>query len=503
VALILSVNPGGRHNAALSRLARALLGHELNGADSCAVAIAAINRRAPDLVLLPPLPDSEEANLLSRLRAVPGGVRMLRLPFLALDNPRLLAEFADQVRESLEAPPGASLVEKEKDERRLHLVAAAAALASWVRARRATWTDAVTADPVRHAAVKTASARKDIAKPLEEATDAAGPPESFSESGVKVAAHLWRDWRDSILRWLPRVAVLVTLIALADVALTYVTDLRTRLNSGVLMLESGPAGSQVFIDGRLAGTTPISVDLPAGRYSVEFRSGDMSRTTEVAVVARSRAVERVDWMLTPTGTLQVRSDPPGARVLVDGAPLGMTPLTLGTIAVGAHVVTLESEAGAVSRTVTIVAGRTVQLSESIFPGWLAVVAPFEIEISEGSGLIQPDGRGRAMLPAGSHKLRFRNRNLGYDAVRTVEINSGTTTTLNLAPQTTISITATEPSEVSIDGTPVGQTPIANLRINLGSRVVLVRSVTGVERTFTVTATAKRVEIEVDFSEPPG
>lgn len=512
MALILAVNPGGIHNSALARLARELPGHELIGADSCAVAITAVDRRAPDLVLLPPLPASEKAELLARLRTVPGAVRTLKLTPLTLDDLRLFVDFADRVRESLAAPPEAS---PGRLEERLHLIAAAAALAAWVRARRVTWSDAVTAGSVnearvparetaaREAAVKTTTVPRAIAEPADQTTDdeATEPGERAPEPRVEVAPRDWSAWREPIRRWLPRIAALAVVVALAALALIYGPNLRTSFGSGVLVLESGPAGSQVFIDGRLAGTTPTSVELPAGQHSVEFRNGSMSRTTEVAVVARSRVIQRVDWMATPAGSLEVRSDPTGARVLVDGAARGTTPLTLDTIEAGTHVVTIESQAGSVRRTVTIAAGQATQLTESIFAGWLAVFAPFEIEMTEGSGLIRPDDRGRTMLPAGSHTLRFRNSDLGYDETRTVEIAPGETATLNLTPQTTISITATEPSEVSIDGKPVGQTPVANLRIGLGLRLVVVTPATGERREFTVTATAKPVRIDVDFSKP--
>jgi hypothetical protein len=510
VALILAINPGGKHSAALARLARELSGHEVNGADSCAVAITAVGRRVPDLVLLPPLPESEEADLLARLRQVPGGVRTLKLPTLTSDDPRFFTDFAGLVRATLAAPPGVS--PGPADERRAHLIAAATALADWVRARRATWSDAVTTEPPREApsktgarefALKPAAPPTKVWKPIEEATEEpeTRPAESVRESGVEVAARHWDDWREPVMRWLPRVAALAVLAALAAAAFTYLPKLRTSFTSGTLVLESGPPGSLVFVDGRLAGTTPISVELPAGRHSVEFRSGDMSRTTDVAIVARGRVIERVDWLARPSGSLQVQSNPAGARVLLDGALHGTTPLTLESVPVGTYTVTIESTAGSVKRTVTIGVGKTVQMAETIFPGWLAVFAPFEIEITEGSALIRPDNGGRAMLPAGPHVLRFRNRELGYDEVRKVEITPGDTITLNLAPQTTISITAAEPSEVWIDGKRVGQTPLTKLRINLGSRVILIRPASGVGREFTVTATAKPIQIDMESLTP--
>ena len=491
MALILAVNPGGSQNAALARLARELPGHELIGADSCAVAIGAVDRRAPDLVLFPPLPGSDKADLIARLRAVPGGVRMLDLPSLPADKPRLLGDFAARVRESLAGPSLIPLDRIDKARANLHLIAAGAALAGWVRARRATWTTvaATPAIEAREEAWRTADAELDESE------------EPIPDSDIEIAPGIWEQWREPILLWLPRVGALAVVAALAAVTLAYLPNLRTRFTSGELVLESGPAGSQVFIDGRLIGTTPTSVQLPAGQHRLEFRNGTMSRTKDIAVAARGRAIERVDWMDTATGSLLVRSTPSGARVLVDGTPRGNTPLTLRSIAVGSHEVTIESAAGSVRRAVTIAEGKTAGLTESIFAGWFALFSPIELEISEGSRLVRTDDRGRATLPAGPHLLRFRNRQLGYDEVRTVEINPGETTALNLSPQTTISITATEPSEVSIDGARVGRTPVAKLRINLGSRVIVVKPDTGQERKLNVTVTAKPVQINVDFSAP--
>ena len=80
-------------------------------------------------------------------------------------------------------------------------------------------------------------------------------------------------------------------------------------------------------------------------------------------------------------------------------------------------------------------------------GWVAVFAPFDVRISEGNQGVPADDRGRAMLAPGRHRLRFQNRELGYDETRTVEVRPAETTTINLTPQTTIGVTSNEPAEV--------------------------------------------------------
>jgi hypothetical protein len=303
-------------------------------------------------------------------------------------------------------------------------------------------------------------------------------------------------------RWLPRVAVLGVLVILAAAGRAYWPALSVSLTDGTAVLDSNPAGSQVFIDGRAAGTTPLTVRVSAGWHRVEFRDGALSRTRDVAVVARGRVVERMDWTEKPAGALEVTSDPTGARVLVDGEARGSTPLKIDGLAVGTHLLVIESAAGTVRQPVTIAAGETAQVTELISSGWLAAFSPFDIEISEQNRPISLDERGRAMLAPGSHELRFRNREFGYDEVRRIEIKPSATTALTLVPPpTAISVTATEPADVLIDGARIGETPISDVPVSLGTREIVVRTAAGNERRFVVPATTQPIRLDVDFSKP--
>ena len=54
---------------------------------------------------------------------------------------------------------------------------------------------------------------------------------------------------------------------------------------GVAVLESVPDGSQVSIDGKVVGTTPLTRSLPAGEHSVEFVYKKASRTMRVKIAS--------------------------------------------------------------------------------------------------------------------------------------------------------------------------------------------------------------------------
>jgi hypothetical protein len=132
-------------------------------------------------------------------------------------------------------------------------------------------------------------------------------------------------------------------------------------------------------------------------------------------------------------------------------------------------------------------------------GFVAVFAPFDISISNSSKPVTVDDRGRAMLPSGKYRLRFQNREVGYDETRAVEIRPTETTTINLVPQTRLNVTASEVADVLVDGERTGETPFEG-RIPYGAHTITIRSAGG-ERQFQIDATMKPVQLEVDFSKP--
>ena len=184
---------------------------------------------------------------------------------------------------------------------------------------------------------------------------------------------------------------------------------------------------------------------------------------------------------------------------VDGKPHGVTPVTVGDLSAGNHDVSLESSAGTVRRTVAIAANQTVLVEESIFSGWLAVYAPFEIVIAEANRVLRPDERGQVLLPPGPHDLRVSNRTLGYEATWKVEVKPGATTNLRVTPgPSKLTVTSPEPAEVWVDGAKVGDTPLNAAPVPLGTHDVLVKRAGGAERRYTITVGVKPFTLNADF-----
>jgi hypothetical protein len=200
------------------------------------------------------------------------------------------------------------------------------------------------------------------------------------------------------------------------------------------------------------------------------------------------------------GRLVVVSTPEGARVLMDGRDRGVTPLTLDEVAAGSHTVVLRSDAGTVTRTVTVAADKTAQVNEAIFSGWVHVSAPFDLQVGEaGRGLRLDDGN-QVMLTPGAHELTFENRRFGFAATRRIDVKPGDRTTVTIdVPPSKLTVNTSEPAEVTVDGAAVGSAPLSDIDIALGTREIVVTSAGGVERRQTVTVTVEPVLLDIDFT----
>jgi hypothetical protein len=243
---------------------------------------------------------------------------------------------------------------------------------------------------------------------------------------------------------------------------------------GTAVIESTPSGVAVIVDGTAAGKTPMRLELAAGAHDVELLLRGVSRRQQITIARGAETAVSIDWNAKPTGGLQVSSEPAGARVLIDGRERGVTPLELHDLAAGEHAVRLESAEGSVSRTVRIGAGRTESITESIYPGWIHVSAPFDVTVMEGSRGVQLDSSSRALLEPGAHTLRLQNRSFAFSESRQIVVEPGGTTEVSIAsPTSSLTVAGPAGAEVFVDGERVGQIPLASYPVKLGTRDVMV------------------------------
>src|SRR5262249_48814217 len=136
-------------------------------------------------------------------------------------------------------------------------------------------------------------------------------------------------------------------------------------------------------------------------------------------------------------------------------------------------------------------------------GWRSVASPCAVQIFEGNDLVGTSGTARIMLPAGRHDFRLVNLGIGYEETRRVEVAAGKLAAVKVEPpKATLSANAKPWADVIIDGTSVGQTPLANLSLPVGTHQVVFRHPQLGERRQTVIVTAKGPNrISADMTKP--
>lgn len=251
---------------------------------------------------------------------------------------------------------------------------------------------------------------------------------------------------------------------------------------GSLNVQSNPAGVDVFVDGIAHGRTPARVSLSPGSHILELRGRGVPRVIPFSVTANAEVSQYLELPEAPvTGQLAVQSDPPGAKVIIDGTERGVAPLTIPDLAPGDHKVELQSDAGSAKHTVTVQAGGTASLVVPIgaaasggpVSGWVAVKAPFTMEIREQGRLLGTTDADRLMITAGRHELDLVNDTLGYRASRVVVVGPGKVASISLdLPMGVINLNAAPWAEVYIDGRRVGETPLGNLSVSIGPHEVV-------------------------------
>ena len=253
---------------------------------------------------------------------------------------------------------------------------------------------------------------------------------------------------------------------------------------GTLIVETNPAGVDVSVDGERRGATPLTIELPAGKHTLEVPTSDGVRTIPVTIAAGGQVAQFIELPKKDPdeGQLQVRTDPPGATVTVDGERRGVAPLTIGGLTPGAHTVVLENSLTSVTESVTIQAGATASLVVPLgapqgvpVSGWIAVTSAVELQIFENRQLLGSSRSERVMVSAGRHDLEIVNESLGFRTSRSVQVTPGRVSAIRIdVPQGSMSFNALPWADVWLDGARLGETPIGNVKVPIGEHDVVFR-----------------------------
>ena len=288
------------------------------------------------------------------------------------------------------------------------------------------------------------------------------------------------------------------------------------VQNGSVSITSEPSGARVSIDGEARGVTPLTVTLLAGSHRVDLTSGTKVRTHTLNVGAGREsslhAALEVPASKPAVGGLSISTEPSGARVWVDDHARGQSPVSISDLAPGPHQIRVSGPRGSVTRTVSIEAGVVASLviplraspaasaTSTASAGWLSIQSPFPVQIADRGTVIGSSDTSRIAIPSGQREVELTNATLGYRTRRSVQVAPGQTTLIALdVPNGTLHINALPWAQVAVDGRAIGETPIANLSLPIGSHEVVFRHPElGEQRQIVVIKPGPPVRVGVDL-----
>lgn len=108
---------------------------------------------------------------------------------------------------------------------------------------------------------------------------------------------------------------------------------------GILNVSSVPPDSSVVVNGNYQGRTPISIPgLSPGAYLVNVSRFNYETLSTSATVETGATTEVTATLRPKTGNLTILTTPAGANITLDGAAVGVSPVTLAAVFAGNHTV---------------------------------------------------------------------------------------------------------------------------------------------------------------------
>jgi PEGA domain-containing protein len=229
----------------------------------------------------------------------------------------------------------------------------------------------------------------------------------------------------------------------------------------------------------------------------------------IAVLAALVLIEAVPAALW----IRARLRPPAVAESVAAAALPATgtiplascestpaPSAAGPAAAPAPTTGVAGRGTSAARRTDAVAPVAPPVDKSMLAGSVAVSAPLPLQVLLRGRVVATTEAESFMLPVGTHELEFVNEAFGYSARRAVTVQAGKTAPLRLEmPMGTVNINAMPWAEVWLDGKHLGETPLGNVQIPIGSRELVFRHPDLGERRATVLVTLKEpARISVDL-----
>ena len=243
---------------------------------------------------------------------------------------------------------------------------------------------------------------------------------------------------------------------------TLTVNLNANFSTVTLMVDDD---AEIWVNNEKKGIRTWTGDLEAGNYTIECRKANHRPSSEKKTITENMSGETFT-LQPPTpinGSLVVSSNPPMAKITIDGKQVGETPLRINTILIGEHTLRLEKEGCApLAKTITIEEGKTLTLNETLDTGRSIMV-----KTDRSGDKIYVDGDFVGETPRetplgfGHHTIRVvRN---GVKVEKQVDIMESTRNGLDLVFEfgRLITISTDQNGDVvMVDGERVGTSPVS-------------------------------------------
>jgi hypothetical protein len=160
--------------------------------------------------------------------------------------------------------------------------------------------------------------------------------------------------------------VLVIMLAVAAVVIW--RRLPETESTGMLRVETVPAGADVSLDGSFRGQSPLEIpDAAYGEHILRVEKAGFEPSTRAVTVGRDEVTvsANLSEKVAPA-ELSVTSEPSGASVRIGGAAAGWTPVVLKDLPPGVHQLVIRKEGYEAHRqSITLEAGRSAVIRAAL------------------------------------------------------------------------------------------------------------------------------------------
>lgn len=190
------------------------------------------------------------------------------------------------------------------------------------------------------------------------------------------------------------------------------------LHEGTVSLQSSPSGAEVWLDGQMIGNTPLTLHtrLASQQGSLEFRLAGLEPQRADLRLEPRQSGEVAVTLLAKLGTVQVRSEPSGAQVYLDGALAGTSPAALVNVNGGTHQLRLTLDGYAAwTKEVTVKPEDNLTIEAAL----VGLTGGLEVSSTPSGAKVYLDSQARGNTPLtlgditpGEHEVRVSTG--GYD-----------------------------------------------------------------------------------------